>query len=512
MARPSANKLELLKKLMREKGMGDGPSSGIPRRTGGGDAPLSFSQRRLWFLDQLEPGTSLYNDELTLRVSGGVLDEERFEICLGQVVQRHEVLRTTFHDVGGEPVQRVHPGNPVSLERIDLRVQPEPARTAECARILRDRVREPYRLDQLPLARAVLIRLGDERYEFGLTMHHIVSDGVSYGVVYKEMGLLYAAGRPGSASPPAPLPIQFADYAAWERETITEETIQGKLGFWREYLADTPPLLELPFAKPRIGHRTHRGAFHRFSFPTPRYEALQAFCRDAQVTSNWVLLAGYFATLHLFTAQTDLCIGVSSSSRTRTELEPLIGFFVQTLLVRSDLADNPTFEELIRRTRARALEVSKHEDVPFDRVARELRRPGRSIDVPLIQVWFGHMRDIIPPMELPGLDTSYEIVDPGNARFDLCLILDEARGGLDCYFEYDVDLLPAETVARFAALYMDLLSLVLEHPRTRLDLLRETFPSPHAPPRADEPESEAPRPPAKSLKKLKKVRRRTLEG
>ncbi|MEW6074539.1 MAG: condensation domain-containing protein [Planctomycetota bacterium] len=503
MARPSARKLELLRKLMREKGLGGRPTVAIPRRSGGGDAPLSFDQRRLWFLDRLEPETSLYNDELVLRIEGRGFDPDRLDRSLQEVVRRHEILRTTFHEVAGEPIQRVHPELQLPLPRLDLRDRPAAAAAEECARILLDLVRAPFHLDRLPLVRTVLLRLADEAWELGLAMHHIVSDGVSYGIVYRELGALYAAAAAGEDSPLPPLPIQYADYAAWERATITEEAIRAKLPFWRGHLAGGPDLVRLPFAKPRAGHRTHRGAFHRFRIPDPLHAALAAFCRREEVTSNWVLLAGWFATLHLFTGQTDLRVGVSSSARTHTALEGLVGFFVRTLLVRGDLSGDPPFAMLVRRTRERALEASRYEDVPFDRVVRELRPPGRAGDAPIVQVWFGHMRDVIAPMPLPGLRTSYEIVDPGNARFDLCLILDETERGIECYFEYDVDLLAAATVTSMAERYADLLGLVLDHPQTRLGLLRETL----APPRevrAGESAAPGPRP--------RRVRRRSLEG
>jgi len=484
MARTSSKKLELLRKLMQEKGMGDRPSAGIPRRGGSGDAPLSFGQQRLWFLDQLEPGTSLYNDMLVLRLSGGPLDEDLFERCLEEVVRRHDVLRTSFHEVDGTPGQRVHPGMPLPLERVDLRHLPEEERRAESERILVERVREPYRLEEAPLARAVLIGLGEDAWAFGLTMHHIVSDGVSYGIVYREMSALYEAFSKGEGSPLPELDVRYADYAAWERDTVTEELIEEKLAFWREYLADSPELVNLPTKKARAGHATHRGAFHRFRLADSLYGALQGFCRREQVTSNWVLLAAYFATLHLFTGQIDLRVGVSSSSRTRRELEPLVGFFVQTLLVRGHLDDDPSFLDLIRRTRERALEASEHQDVPFDRVIRDLRRADRPGDVPPIQIWFGHMKDVVAPMRVEGMSTSYEIVDPRNARFDLALILDETGGELSCYFEYDVDLLETSTVERIADRYLQVLRLVLDHPQTRLELVRESFPETVATPGA----------------------------
>lgn len=501
MPRPSPQKLELLRRLMKEKGLGARPPARIPRREG--TAPLSLDQERLWFLDQLEGPSSLYHDEMTVRMSGGVLDEERFKRSLDEVSRRHEILRTSIRMEVSGAVQHVHPDRTVPMARVDLRNVPVADRETERRRRTLALVREPFPLDEGPLARALLLRLDDEEWEFALAMHHIVSDGITYGILHHELGEIYAALGADHSSPLPELPIQFGDYAAWERERINEELVAEKLGYWRDTLTGSTAHVGLPRRKPREGHTTHAGAFHRLRLSTATFTALREFCRREEVTSNQILLAGFLATLHTFTDQADLRLGISSSSRTRTELEGLAGFFVRTLFLRGDLGGDPSFRTLVQRVRESVLQGAKHAEVPFDRVVRELGAAGAPIEV-----YFSHMREVVEPIRIAGMRSSYEIVDPENARFDLSLMLDEGADSLEGFLEYDVDLLEGSLVARIAERYLDLLARVLDHPETSLSRLTETFrdaPSPSAPVRRT---SAAKR----GLKKMKKIPRRRAEG
>ena len=484
---------------MAQKGIRAEAPPTIPRREGDGDAPASFGQERLWFLEQLEPGTSLYNDCLVVRLEGGALDEDLFQDCVDEVVRRHEALRTGLPAVKGMPVQRVHADARLVVARHDLRA----ASDEERERILLELVQTPFPLGEPPLVRAALLRMADDAWDFAMAMHHIVSDGVSYGIFYTEIGALYAARLAGDPDPLKPLPVQFGDYAAWERAQVDEARILEKLPFWKRYLGGELPHLALPFDRQRPrGDTRHAGAFHRFTLPATTYEALEALAKREKVTPHWALLAAYMALLHSYGEQSDLRVGLGSALRTKRELEPLIGFFVQTAVLRMDVAGDPSFRDLAERARERALEVARHEEVPFDRVVQAIR-PRRDPDhAPIIQAWFGYMKDLIPVLRLPGFRSSYTILDPRTARFDLCLILDDADGRLDCYFEYDVDLFDAETVARIAERYLALLTVVLERPETTLATLRAEFP-PVAPQGQADP---SPKP----ARKLKKVRRRTL--
>lgn len=477
MARPSPERLRLLAKLLQEKGIPASTHQVIARRAGA-DAPLSFDQARLWFLDQLEPNTCLYNDCITVRLRGGSIDVARFERAFREVVRRHEILRTIFTSVKGEAVQRVLDAvvaGDAGVRSVDLAGLDGPSRERELERILVEEVRAPFRLDRAPLYRATLIRLAENEHEFGLTMHHIISDGASYGVLYSELGQLYEAYGRGAPSPLSELAIQYGDYAAWERAGASEAAIARKLEYWGARFASPVPELRLPFSAPRRHPPRHHGAVHRFPFPSESFQRLQEFCRREQVTSYWVLLAAYFATLHRFTSQEDILVGIPSSRRGKQELEKLIGFFVRTALIRNDLAGNPSFRELLARTKKTALEAHEHEDAPFDRIVQTMRKSGRLQDSPLIQAWFAHLRDMIPALELGGCTSSYRILDGRNARFDVCLILDESASGISAYVEYDADLFVPETIARISEQYLAVLRQVCGHPDTTLALLCETL-------------------------------------
>ncbi len=495
MARPSPEKLALLRKMLAEKGIGREPrATTIPRcPPDAGDAQLSNGQARLWFLDQFEPGTSLYNDALALTIrraeAAFELDVERLRRAFAEVVRRHEVLRTTFHASADGPRQRVHPveearvGRELPFRVLDLRTEETPEAALE-RELLAD-VQAPFDLAGLPLLRALIARTADDTWVFGLAMHHIVSDGVSYGVVYHELGALYRAFTAERPSPLPELPVQFADFAQWEHDRLTEEQVEAKLAYWRRKLGGELPALRWPS---RPGARpAHRGAYHRFRFSDALYGALQRFCRDAEVTSNWVLMAAYLVLLHTLAGQEDLRIGTPSSTRKHPELEQLVGFFVQTVILRVDLSDNPDFHEVLRRTQAAALEASEHEDAPFDRIVHAVRpRRARSHEevVPLIQAWIAPMKDLMDVLELPGATSSYTIVDGRIARFDFALILDEARGGVEGFVEYDTDLFEASVVAELFERYTTILRRAVLHPETTLRLFRETVGPAPAPPGA----------------------------
>ncbi|HED65928.1 MAG TPA: hypothetical protein ENJ09_10280 [Planctomycetes bacterium] len=489
MARLTPEKLALLRKRMAAKGIEKKRSAVIPRREGASDeAPLSNGQSRLWFLDQFDPGSSLYNDSLALTIRaaepGFELDVDAFRRAFAEVLRRHEVLRTSFHNGPTGPVQHIHPveearlGEEIPFVVRDLRELGETNARAELERLLLADVQEPFQLDRLPLLRVLLARVTDDEWVFGLPIHHIVSDGVSYSIIYAELAALYRAYTAGRPSPLEELPIQFADFAAWEHGKLDEAWIEEKLGFWKRYLGGDLPRIAWPAkdAQPK-----NRGAYHRLRFSDALYSALQRFCRENEVTSNWVLMAAYFVMLHTLGGQEDIRIGTPSSTRKHAELEGLVGFFVQTVLLRVDLSGNPSFREVLARTRATALEVSKVEDVPFDRVVRAIRPQRRNDQVPLIQAWIAPMKDLMDPPRIPGAETSYEIVDGKIARFDFAIILDEARGGVTGFCEYDTDLFEPEVAAELSDRYQAILRQAVDHPDTTLKLFRGTFPAPAKP-------------------------------
>jgi hypothetical protein len=475
MSSHSKERQELLARLLAERGLAassTGPARAIPRLARGALAPLSFDQQRLWFLDQLEPGSSLYNDCFDLRIVGVQLDVAAFRRALQAIVARHDSLRMSFRIHAGRPVLHVEPALELPLALHDLRVLGASAgssREAQARALLLADVNAPFALDRAPLARATLIRLADDTWSFGLTMHHIISDGASYGIFYRELGQLYEGLRAGRPTPLEALPVGFADYAAWERSTLDEPRIAVELEHWKRALAGALEPLPLPFDRPLATQR-HRGALHKFLFPSELHGVLVAFARREGSTTHWVMLTVYLALLAELSGESDLLIGMPSSSRRARELEGLIGFFVRTLLLRVDLAGDPSFREALDRTRRAVLGAHQHEEVPFDRVVQALRAAGTGQSM-LIRAWFAHMRDLIAPAPIAGASTCYEVVDGGIARFPLSLILDETERGVFANVEYDTDLFEPRTIERFQARYLELLRGALAAPERRLSEL-----------------------------------------
>jgi len=466
MVRQSPERLRLLAKRLRERGIASGAPAGIPRRPAGSDAPLSFDQRRLWFLDQLDPGNFEYNDGIVQRIRGIELEPETLRLALKELVARHEVLRTRFVADGGVPVQRVLDALEVPLRFVDLTGRSTDEVEREARRLRCEDVRGPFRLDAPPLFRVTLARRGTTDHELTITMHHIVSDGVSFGVLCDELSELLTALRAGRDPALPRQPIQFGDFAKWETESADEARIREKLGFWTGALADAP-------APPALGDGGESGvegpagAFHRFTLDGPALSGLRDLCRRDEATSNQVLLAAYFAFLAATGRGEDLVVGIPSSSRNSVELERLIGFFVHTVPLRLDLSGNPTFHEILARTRAAILRASQNEDVPYDRIVQALRA-SRGTSEPLVRIWFAHMKGAVRPLSIEGARVDYEIVEAGQTRFDVSLILDEHPERIDAYFEYDRRIFSPARIAELGRRYAEAVRACVEQPETRL--------------------------------------------
>ncbi|HEU4595289.1 MAG TPA: amino acid adenylation domain-containing protein, partial [Pyrinomonadaceae bacterium] len=312
--------------------------------------PLSFAQQRLWFLDKLEPGSAAYNMPTALRLTGR-LDAAALGRTLGEVVRRHEVLRTTFVEVDGSPVQVIAPASEVSLPVTDLSALDAGEREAEAQRLTQQEARRPFDLAAGPLLRAALLRLSEQEHVLLVTMHHIVSDGWSTGIFIREMSALYAAFTSGEESPLEELPVQYADYAAWQRQYLSGEVLDAQLSYWRGQLGGAPALLELPTDRPRPPAQSYRGATHSFILPGELTSALRELSQREGCTLFMTLLAGWQALLSRYSNQQDVVVGTPIANRTRVETEGLIGFFVNTLALRTDLSGDPTFRELLARVR-----------------------------------------------------------------------------------------------------------------------------------------------------------------
>ena len=423
--------------------------------------PASLAQQRLWFLDRLEPQSTAYNIPACLGISIP-LDVGALEQSLNALVQRHEVLRTSFVAVDGQPMQVIAPALKLPLPLVDLSALPNAEREAEALRLANEQAQRPFDLTQGPLLRVLLLQLRAQEYLLVLTMHHIISDGWSLGVLYKELATLYTAFANGQPSPLPDLPIQYADYALWQHERVQGDLLADDLAYWKKQLAGAPALLDLPTDRPHAAVPASQGSVHFVTLPSNLTEALKALSRVEGVTLYMTLVAAFQILLYRYSGQDDIVLGAFTAGRTRMELEALVGFFVNTLVLRTDLSGNPTFRELLGRVRQVTLEAQAHQEVPFDSLVRELH-PTRALGQnPLFQVMLVLQP---PPPALPaGWEPSKMVVETGAAKFDLALDLADRPEGLSCRFEYRTDLFGAETIARMTGHWQTLLEGIVADP------------------------------------------------
>jgi amino acid adenylation domain-containing protein len=462
----------LAREVERARGAGAAPLPPVQPVPRDGPLPLSFAQRRLWFLDQYEQDTALYNIPAALRLAGP-LDAAALERALGEVVCRHEALRTVFRAAGGgEPVQVILPApRPYVLPVADLRGLAPGAREAELERRARDDARRPFDLATGPVFRAELVRLGEEDHALLLCMHHVASDGWSMGVLYRELGDAYGAFAGGRPSPLPALPVQYADYAAWQHRHLRGEVLDGELGYWRGRLAGAPTLLELPSDRPRPPVQDFRGAVATAAYPPDLARALAALARDEGATLYMVLLAALQLLLSRYSRQNDVVVGSPVAGRTRAELEGLIGFFLNTLVLRTDLSGAPTFRELLARVREGTLDAYAHQQVPFEKLVEELR-PERSLaHTPLFQVMFILQNNAGGELRLGGVRARALRNPGGAARYDLTLAMAEGPDGLGAWLEYSTALFDAATANRILEHLGVLLRAAADRPGERASRL-----------------------------------------
>ncbi|RYZ42469.1 MAG: non-ribosomal peptide synthetase, partial [Myxococcaceae bacterium] len=432
-----------------------------------GALPLSFAQQRLWFLDQLEPDSALYNVPAPLRLEGS-LDTNALERSFTELVRRHEVLRTSFP---AEAVQRIAPPAPLPLEFVDLSSLPVHEREAEARRLLDAEVRKPFSLARGPLLRALLLKLADTEHVLLLCMHHIISDGWSMGVLVREVAALYEAFSQGRPSPLPELALQYADFAAWQRQWLQGEALEAQFAYWRQQLAGAPQVLELPTDRPRPAVQSYRGATLSRLMPKALSQSLQALCQREGVTSFMALLAGFQSLLARYSGQTDIIVGTDIAGRTHADTEGLIGFFVNQLVMRGDLSGDPTFRELLGRTRQVALGAYAHQDAPFEELVRVLN-PERSLaHAPIFQVKLVLQNVPAAELRVPGLTFRAEENSTGAAKFDLTLFINETPEGLALLCDYSTDLFEAGTLARLMEHLQVLLETAVATPDTRLSAL-----------------------------------------
>ncbi|MET0396105.1 MAG: amino acid adenylation domain-containing protein [Longimicrobiaceae bacterium] len=416
----------------------------------GGPVPLSFAQERLWFLGQLGTDTAAYVIPGALRLRG-VLDAAALAGSLAEIVRRHEALRTTFAFVDGRPVQVVSPPGGLDLPATDLSGLPAEEREDAMLRLAREQTARPFDRARGPLFRARLVRLAAEEHVLLMVVHHVVADGWSMGVLFGEMSALYAALSRGEASPLAPLPVQYADFALWQRKWLSGAVLERQLAWWRGRLAGAPPLLALPTDRPRPPVQRFRGALVYRWLPDALAGDARALARREGATPFMVFLAAFQALLARYSGQDDVSVGTQAAGRTRAETEGLIGFFVNTLVLRCDLSDDPGFGALLARAREAALGAHAHQDVPFDRVVEALE-PERTLSyTPLFQAQLVFQNVPGLAVELPGVSIAGVDVDQGTNKFDLSLYVQETHRGTRITLGYDTDLFDAATAERMLA-------------------------------------------------------------
>ena len=392
-------RIELEKKLL-EKKVDTIPTFSIHRRSMPDAFPLSFAQQRLWFFEEWQPGSPLYNVSKAVYLVGN-LNISALEKSVSEIVNRHAALRATFSKKDGYPIQEIAPLEQFFLIKNDLTALPDIEREEEARQIAVAESRRPFDLEHGPLLRATLLILGETEYQLLLTMHHIASDGWSMGVLVEELATLYDAFINDRPSPLPDLPIQYADYAQWQRDWLQGEVLEQQLNYWKKQLADAPELLALPTDHPRPAVQTDQGATYSFTLSSELTDQLKELSQQEGVTLFMTLLAAFQVLLYRYSNQTDIVVGSPIANRTHAEIERLIGFFVNTLVLRTDLSGNPSFRELLKRVREVTLAAYAHQDLPFEKLVEELN-PKRDLShSPLFQVMFVLQNAPMPPFLRP---------------------------------------------------------------------------------------------------------------
>jgi amino acid adenylation domain-containing protein len=448
----------------------------IPRRPAATEIPLSFAQERLWFLDQLEPGSAVYNVCQAVRMEGEI-NVPALERALNEIVARHEILRTNFIAIDGRPGQTIAPERVLSLNVVDLSGWQDGTGTDELHRRLKEESRRAFDVARDLLIRALLVRSAPMEHTLLITMHHIVSDGWSIGIMFRELAACYTAYATGTTPPPPDLPIQYADYVFWERETMQGAALEKLLVYWRKQLAGPLPVLDLPVDHPRSMAPMSRGAAQTTLLSKPLAQSLKALGQQEGATLFMTLLAAFQTLLYRWTGQEDIVVGSVVAGRRKVELEKLIGFFVNTLVFRGDLSGEPTFRQLLARVREMAVGALAHQDLPFERLVKELR-PDRSLTRnPLFQVMFVLQSAPMAPTDLPQVRLRPLDVDTGTAKFDLTLSMMETPQGLRAALEYNADLFEPGTIARMLGCFETLLESIVANPDQAIARLALLTPS-----------------------------------
>jgi amino acid adenylation domain-containing protein len=453
----------LIDAILRKEGVAPPKADRILPRGGHGPAPLSFAQQRLWFFDQFEPGNVVYN-LITKVLFEGDLNIPALERSFSEIVQRHEALRTAFDFKEGQPVQIVMPDQSIRINLIDLTHLPEEEQQNRIEDIFHTEAGRPFDLKNGPLLRTTLLQLREDKHLLLLAVHHIVSDAWSVGVLVHELGELYAALTTGRTPSLPALPIQYADFAVWQRQWLHGAVLEQQLEYWRKQLAGSSPVLELPADRPRPALQTFNGSRISFWVPRDLTEPLKALNRSEEATPFMSMLAVFKVLLHRYTGQDDIIVGTPIANRQRQEIEHLIGFFTNTLALHTDLSGNPGFCELLQRVRETALDAYAHQDLPFEYLVEKLH-PQRTLShSPLVQVMFVIVNASETELKLPNVKVTPLNSDFSTAKFDLTFYLYDLGEEIAGAIEYNTDLFNPDRIDRMAAHFCTLLRSIVANP------------------------------------------------
>ena len=467
---------ELLARLLKQKQIDLSQAVIMPRVRTSNDAPLSFAQQRLWLVLQLDPDNIAYNVPEAFRLNGP-LNVSALGQSFSEMIRRHEILRTTFQTINGEPRQVIGPPQPFATDVVDLTQLPPPEREAAALRLINEEPWQLFDLTRGPLLRVKLFKLEEAEHIMLLTVHHIISDGWSSGVMLDELMTLYHAFTRNQPSPLPELPIQYADFAIWQREWLSGEVLETQLSYWRQKLSGALPVLELPTDRLRPAVPSHRGAVEQMDLSDTLSRELDNLCKEEGTTLFMTLLAAFKVLIHRYTGQTDICVGMPIANRNRAETEHLIGFFINNLVLRSDLSGNPTFQSFLAQVREETLNAYAHQDIPFEKLVEELQ-PERSLSyMPLFQLMF--MVQNVPAGEFGLHDLNLSEVRVGNAtaKYDLSFYITELEDHLFVFVLYNSDIFDAATIKRLLEHYQTLLEGIVTNRRQRiaeLPLLTQT--------------------------------------
>ena len=465
----TAERLQLLTISLAKKGIGRAEQHRIPTRAGGAAACQSYAQQRLWLLDRLDPGAPTYNIPLAIDIDGPC-EPVILERCFDELIRRHEVLRTSFSSSAEYPLQQVASPAPFKLALTDLSAVPEAERDTEIARRVARSAEQRFDLEAGAPLNVELLQAG-QRNVLIITLHHIIADGWSLGILFKEIGALFAAFRDGAPSPLPPLAIQYADFAEWERATLTREALATQIDYWRGQLNGVPEVMSFPTDRARGASTGSAGASASITIGAATAARLRTVAAAGGATPFMLYLAAFKALVARYSGESDIVIGTPVWNREHPDVEPLIGFFVNTLVLRTDLGRDPGFDELLGRVRHNALAAFAHSELPFEQLVDELGVERHSHEVPLIRMMFTLAREDAPRAAPAQLSWRQREIASQSAKFDLTMSVVEGQAGDVVAIEYKSDLFDASTIARLLGHFEQLLACVAEAPHTKLSQL-----------------------------------------